>query len=292
MGVMVMGLGPMGRGVARNLALAGVPTRVWNRSTGPRKHLEDVPVTFAESPADAAGSTVLSLLPDVDQFRSVTGPEPWSEWSRRGVQRVVIMSTTSPQKIRDLDEDLSAYGISVSDAPMSGGEMGAALGTLSVMVGSQEAEWPMLKRILNPVASTVRRFGESGAGSVAKLCNQVVIAGTLTAVAEALALAEKANIDEDAFCDVLSKGLGSSAVLDAKRERMISRDYVPSGSAVNQLKDLSYVKELAADVRASIPLSSMLRELFEAVVAQGRGDEDHSVVLEQFRGDGARLREK
>ncbi len=281
--VAVLGLGPMGRGVAANLLRARSAVTVWNRSKAPADALVAAGALRAETPEDAAADTVLSVLPDVDQLRAITGPAVWRQWRARGVRRVVVMSTTSPSKVEDLDGALAEFGITVADAPMSGGETGAAEGRLSVMVGCHEEDWAELRVLLEPVASRIERFGNPGAGSIAKLCNQIVVAGTLTSIAEAFAIAERARIDVVALSRVLESGLAASAVLAVKKERLLSGDYSPSGSAVNQVKDLRYLTEVAARVHADIPVTNAILPLFAAVVAAGLGDLDHSVVLEQLR---------
>lgn len=283
MNVAVLGLGPMGIGITHNLAEAGLHPTVWNRTDPRSKGIANSGVRAVDAVGDAAAATVLSVLPDVDQFRAVTGAEVWERWRREGTERVVVMSTTSPAKIRELERDLAPFSIAVADAAMSGGEAGAMAGTMSIMVGAHRQDWEIIEPLLKTIASVVLRFGLPGTGSVAKLCNQVVVAGTLGALAEALALAEHADIDRSALCDVFAGGLASSAVLTAKRERLLSREYTPSGSAVNQLKDLRYIGGLADDLGMALPLTGVLAELFTAVVDEGRGDEDHSVVLEQIR---------
>lgn len=283
MNVAVLGLGPMGIGITRNLAEAGSQPIVWNRTDPRGKSIPRSGVRIVATPGDAAAATVLSVLPDVDQFRAVTGPEVWARWHREGVERVIVMSTTSPSRIRDLESELAPFSIAVADAAMSGGEAGALAGTMSIMVGARLPDWRAIEPILNTIGSVVQRFGDPGAGSVAKLCNQVVVAGTLGALAEALALAERADIDRSALCNIFAGGLASSALLAAKRERLLSHQYTPNGSAVNQLKDLRYVASLAGELGAAVPITDVLADLFAAVVEDGRGDEDHSVVIEQLR---------
>lgn len=283
MNVSVLGLGPMGIGITHNLAAAGLHPIVWNRTDPRSRGIPDPGVRIVDAAGDAAAATVLSVLPDVDQLRAVTGPEIWARWGREGVERVVVMSTTSPAKIRALEADLAQFSISVADAAMSGGEAGAMAGTMSIMVGAHRPDWSVIEPLFERIGSVVLRFGDPGAGSAAKLCNQVVVAGTLGALAEALALAEHAGIDRSALCDVFAGGLASSAVLTAKRERLLSGEYTPSGSAANQLKDLRYVGGLADELGVALPLTGVLAELFTAVVDEGRGEEDHSVVLEQLR---------
>lgn len=283
MSVAVLGLGPMGRGILRNLVGAGAHPIVWNRTNPRVKDVDLAGVRIADTPAEAVATTVLSVLPDVEHFREVTGPDVWDGWRLAGVKRIVIMSTTSPERIRALESELAAHDIAVVDAPMSGGEAGARDGTMSIMVGARTADWDAVEPLLVTLGTGVHRFGDPGTGSVAKLCNQIVVAGTLGALAEALALAEHAGIDRDALCDSLAGGLASSAVLAAKRERLLTYGYTPSGSASNQLKDLRYIAELARNLGGIAPLAEVLERLFGEIVDAGRGGEDHTVVLERFR---------
>lgn len=283
MTVAILGLGPMGRGIAVNLARAGSRPRVWNRTRAAADAIRREHLRIVDAPADAVAENILSVLPDVDQFRAITGPETWDAWARSGVRRVIVMSTTSPEKVADLERDLAEHGIRVADAPMSGGETGAEAGSLSLMVGARDDDWPHVRDTLEPAASRIEWFGEPGAGSIAKLCNQVVVAGTLTSLAEAFALAERTGLDLEALRRVLENGLASSAVLTAKGDRLVTGDFTPSGSAVNQLKDLRYVAALASAVGAVMPVSSAITPLFSALVDAGKGHLDHSVVLETLR---------
>jgi 2-hydroxy-3-oxopropionate reductase len=283
MNAAILGIGPMGIGIARNLAAAGMRPVIWNRTSERLAQLGEADFLIVDSPESAISETVVSVLPDVDQFREITGSRTWSRWSDAGVRRVVVMSTTSPTKIARLEEDLSVHDIALADAPMSGGTRAAAEGSLSIMVGARDADWTVVRDLLTPVASRVVRFGEPGMGTTAKLCNQVVVAGTMTALAESLALAERAGIDRRALIDVFEHGLASSAVLTAKRTRLLNFRYTPSGSAANQLKDLRYVAELAREWHAAVPLTESITPLFEMLVAEGLGSEDTSVVLEALR---------
>lgn len=265
----ILGLGPMGAGIAANLAAAGWRPVVWNRSAGPRERIAALDVEIAASLDRAIAETVLSVLPDVDQLRAVSGPRVWKAWSDAGVRRVVVMSTTHPDKVTALAADLAEYGLAVADAPMSGGEHGSVAGTLSIMVGAHDEDWAAVRSTLAPAASRIALFGPPGSGSVAKLCNQIVVAGTLSALAEALALAERAEIDREALLDVFENGLAASAVLAPKRDRLLGCDYTPSGSAVNQLKDLRYIGAVAHALEARTPVVDAITPLFEAVVASG-----------------------
>ena len=279
----VLGLGPMGAPIARNLLAAGYAVTVWNRTAAVSAPFTALGARVAARPADAAADVILSVLPDVDQLAALLDDETIEAWSSTGTAHLVILSTTSPGKVRDLASRLAESGIRVSDAPMSGGDRGARDATLSVMVGAEEADWGVISPILADIASTVVRFGRPGAGSIAKLCNQVVVAGTLTALAEAFGLAEHAGLDPELLARVLAGGLASSAVLDLKGRKLLDHDYSLGGSASNQLKDLRYAEEAARTAGASAPMTELLRTLFQAVEDRGRGGEDHTVVLELYR---------
>lgn len=151
------------------------------------------------------------------------------------------------------------------------------------MVGADDAAWAEIRPVFDAIATTVVRFGGPGAGSIAKLCNQIVVAGTLTAVAEAVALAERSGVSSTDLVDVLKGGLADSAVLRLKEQKVLGGDYALGGSAANQLKDLRYALELAAGSGARAPITDLLAVLFTEVVAHGDGAKDHSIVIERFR---------
>ena len=251
----VLGLGPMGAPIARNLLRAGIPLQVWNRTRGTALPFAD---EGAEVCDDLAGIEVL---------------EAWS----RVRPLLVIMSTTSPAQVEELASDLAPWGIRVADAPMSGGDRGARNATLSLMVGAEERDFVELEPVLRPLGRTIVRFGGPGSGSLAKLANQVVVAGTLSAIGEAIALAERAEMDPKLLVQVLEGGLASSAVLSLKKEKLLDGDYSLGGSAANQLKDLVYASDAAERLAAHAPLTRMLREIFDEIV-----------VLEHFRRGAGR----
>jgi 2-hydroxy-3-oxopropionate reductase len=280
----VLGLGPMGAPIARNLLKAGYQTTVWNRSKEPLEELDRAGAVIAEEPGDIHADVVLSVLPDVDQLRQVMsqGPRPLAQALKPGTH-LLVMSTSSPSKIRLLAEGLRQQGVVVMDAPMSGGDAGAREATLSIMVGGGEADFARVRPVLLAIGSTVLRMGPLGAGSTAKLCNQIVVAGTLAALAESYGLAARAGLDPEGLTEVLEGGLANSAVLRLKKQKILHRDYLPGGSAGNQLKDLRYATESAEQVGVMLPIASAVTALFEEIVQRGEGHLDHSVICELFR---------
>ncbi|MFJ7240840.1 NAD(P)-dependent oxidoreductase [Streptomyces olivaceus] len=276
-GVAVLGLGPMGAPVAGHIARAGFPLQVWNRT---RAASDASGLRSVGRPGELRARIVLSVLPDTDQFDEVA-PEPViRRWAAAGTTHVAVLSTTSPEKVLGLAERLGRHGLTVLDAPMSGGDTGARAGTLSLMVGADPSAYRTVEPVLRSFAATVEHMGSPGAGSAAKLCNQVIVAGTLVAVAEALDLARRAGLSGERLVRVLRGGLAAGAVLDAKAVKILERDFRPGGSAANQLKDLRYATALADTLGARLPQTRRTRALFEEVLRRGLGDADHAAVYE------------
>lgn len=286
----VLGLGPMGAPIARNLLRAGIPLQVWNRTREIARPFADEGAEVRDELARIDAAVILSVLPDVPHLRGNLTEEVLEAWSRVR-PLLVIMSTTSPAQVEELASDLAPWGIRVADAPMSGGDRGARESTLSLMVGAEESDFVELEPVLRALGRTVVRFGGPGTGSLVKLANQVVVAGTLSAIGEAIALAERAEVDPRLLVEVFEGGLASSAVLSLKKEKLRDGDYSLGGSAANQLKDLVYASDAAERLEAHAPLTRMLQGVFDEIVQSGEGEQDHSVVLEYFRrGAGRRSR--
>lgn len=283
--VAVLGLGPMGGPIAHNLIAAGCDVTVWNRSAPPLSALRDAGARVVNRVEEIDSDVILSVLPDVDQLRTQLNDEVLDAWTSHATapQVVVVMSTTSPQKIEALARDLEARGIGVADAAMSGGDAGARSGALSIMVGARDHDWQTILPLLQLVGSTVVRFGQPGAGSIAKLCNQVVVAGTLAALSEALAIAERAKLDLGQLTDVFAGGLAASALLTQKKDKLLNRDYSLGGSLRNQVKDLRYATEVARGHGLPTPLAELLMTLFTTAEDRGFGDLDHSALREIYR---------
>ncbi|MCH6470164.1 NAD(P)-dependent oxidoreductase [Sinomonas terrae] len=280
--VALIGLGPMGAPIARHVAEHGYALEVWNRTAATAQEFQGI-AKVAANPADLAADVVISALPDIDQLTDLTPSRVLEEWARNGTRYLVVLSTTSPEKVHSLSARMASYGIRVLDAPMSGGDAGARAGTLSLMVGADPEDFAALRPLFGTFASTVQNMGPTGAGSAAKLCNQIVVAGTLVALAESLDLARRAGLSQEKLVEVLRGGLAGSAVLELKAGKLLRRDYEPGGSAVNQLKDLRYALSLGNRLGAELPVTRETASLFETAVALGLGHKDHSVVQELFR---------
>ncbi|MEU1188208.1 NAD(P)-dependent oxidoreductase [Streptomyces sp. NPDC005859] len=293
-----IGLGAMGLPMAARLAKAGFDVLAWNRGRAPLDAAVAAGCRAADRPAEvAAGArTVVTMLPDLPQVRAVlegpdgllAGRDPATP-VRPGqeMDTLVVMGTVSPVAVRAVAEELRPLGVSVVDAPVSGGVTGARDATLSIMAGGAEDAVERVRPYLTAMGSTMRRMGVTGAGSLAKACNQLVVAGTLVALAEAVVLGEGGGLDPAALLEVLAGGLASSEVLAQKRHHLAAGDFTPSGPARYLHKDLGFVLDSATDAHVELPLSATVARLYAAVDDRGLGDLDNSVVLRLLReGNG------
>lgn len=269
----------MGASIAENLIRSGTPTQVWNRTPPTAPLLADHAITDLGA---ASGAIVLSVLPDVDQFDTVAPDDVLHRWAVAGVSLIAVLSTTSPNKIEALARRAERAGIEVVDAPMSGGDVGARNGTLSFMVGGSTSAYARVAPVLDKTAGRVTHIGPLGCGAIAKLCNQIVVAAGLAALAEAFVLARRAGLDPVQLPDVFGAGLAGSAVLDAKAANMLSRSYPLGGSVANQLKDLRYAAVVANEYSAQLPVLDIALRLFETLAERGLGELDHSAVQEMY----------
>ncbi|MDT0479055.1 NAD(P)-dependent oxidoreductase [Streptomyces doebereineriae] len=290
-----VGLGAMGLPMAANLAKAGFDVLVWARGRIPLDAAVAAGCRAADRPADvAAGArTVITMLPDLPQVRDVSaGPDGLlagldTAAPAEAMDTLVVMGTVSPVAVRALAQELRSFGVTVVDAPVSGGVTGARDATLSIMAGGTPYAVESVRPYLTAMGSTVRRMGDTGAGSLAKACNQLVVAGTLVALAEAVVLGEHGGLDPAALLEVLAGGLASSEVLAQKRRHLADSDFTPSGPARYLHKDLGFVLDSAADAHVELPLSTSVARLYAAIDDRGLGDLDNSVVLRLLREDNS-----
>lgn len=282
MSLSLLGLGPMGAPMARNL-LAGGPLTVWNRTASRAAPFAELGAVVAPTPAAAAADVVLTVLPDLVQVESLLegGDGLLAGWRAAGTVDpvLVVHGTVSPIAVADLARRLAAeHGVQVVDAPLSGGTVGARDATLSIMVGGAEEVVARVLPVLVRLGRTVRHLGPSGAGATAKLCNQVVVAGTVAVVSEALLLARSAGLDPATVVELLQGGLARTAVLEQKSGKWLDEDFAEGGSARNQLKDLRFIAESAAADGVVLPTTAAVTAVFERMIAEGDGDLDHTGV--------------
>jgi 3-hydroxyisobutyrate dehydrogenase-like beta-hydroxyacid dehydrogenase len=289
--VSLCGTGPMGAPIARNILSGGVPLTLWNRTAARARAISGGRV--AGSPADAAAEVVLTVLPDLPQVAALLPGENGllAGWEASGIANpvLVVHGTVSPVAVAEFAEDCRRnYGLTVLDAPLSGGTIGAEEGRLSTMVGGPPDVVGRLTPLFELYSSTVVLFGKTGAGSTVKACNQIVVAATVTALAEAMALATSTGLNLQKVQSVLAGGLANSEVLRQKGGRWIDGDFEGGGSAKNQLKDLNFIAEIAKDAGLELPLSTSVRGAFEFMIAAGDGDLDHTGIYRSILTENSR----
>jgi 2-hydroxy-3-oxopropionate reductase len=276
-----IGLGVMGRPMAQRILSAGFPLTVSSRSALAVDGLVAVGASPAASPADVARAAeiVIVMVPDTDDLRAVLeGPGGLLAGAREGLI-VCAMGTHLPAAMPPLAKRCAAYGATLLDAPVSGGEIGAGDGTLSIMVGGDPAAFERARPVFEAMGRTVVRIGGSGAGQLAKACNQLIVGATIAAVAEALALARAGGVDPAVVREALLGGFAASRVLEVHGRRMIERDFEPGGRAELHAKDAHIILDTAAGLRLELPAFAVVADAFDRLVAEGGGDLDHSALI-------------
>jgi 2-hydroxy-3-oxopropionate reductase len=280
-----VGLGTMGLPMALNLSRAGFDVVAWNRSPAACEAARAGGCRTAAGPAGvaAAAPVVITMLPDMPEVRLLLDGPSGLLAPGTALDTLVLMGTVSPVAVRELARDLGGRGVAVLDAPVSGGEKLAVAASLSIMVGGEPAAFERVRPYLSAMGTNVRHMGGAGSGSLTKACNQLVVAGTLAALAEAVLLGERGGLDPRDLLAALQGGLASSEVLEQKRHHLVSGDFAGSGATRYLVKDLGFVLEEAAGARVAVPVAGLIAQLYTAVVAQGLGDLDTSAVLELLR---------
>lgn len=272
--VSVLGLGLMGRPIARGLIAVGYDARGWNRSRLPDDLTRDIPLC-RDLPQAAQSEVCLLMLADSPAVDAVLAQlEPHLSAG----QLVLDMGTSNPNRSQAHAARLAAKGIGWVDAPVSGGPEGAAARTLTIMAGGTDADFARAKPLLESLGSNVVHVGGPGMGHVVKIINQLIVGLTIEAVAEALTLAEKLGVEPRLVQQALRGGFADSKILQIHGTRMIQRAYTPGGKAKTQLKDLRLALELADSVSARLPHLESTAALYQVLVAQGDGELDHSAL--------------
>jgi len=277
-----IGLGLMGRPMATNLLKAGYPLVVHSRSEGSVTPLVAAGAERAGSPAELArrATRLITMVPDSPDVELVLdGPQGVFSALQRGTI-IIDMSSIAPGVARRLATRASALGATMLDAPVSGGDIGAIAGTLSIMVGGDAQAFALVKPILDVMGNPekVVYIGESGAGQLCKLCNQMVIGGTLVAVAEALALARKAGVDAGKVREALLGGFAASRVLEVHGERALKGTYTPGFKTHLFAKDMRNVVATLAEHDTAAPVTAVVQQLLHATMAAGLGEADNSAM--------------
>jgi 2-hydroxy-3-oxopropionate reductase len=276
-----IGLGIMGRPMAKNLLKAGFPLIVHSRSRGPVDELVEAGAKAAQAPREVAGQcdVLITMLPNSPDVELVAlGKDGIIEGPRSGLI-FIDMSTISPIVSQKVGAALGAKGVRMLDAPVSGGEKGAIEGALSIMVGGDQAVFDAVLPILKAMGKTITLLGPLGFGGFTKLANQIIVAMNLTALGEALTLARKAGLDRELTLKALAGGLAGSRCLDQKAANYIAGTYNPGFKIDLHFKDLGLIMESARALGVPLPATAVVQELFNALRVKGRGGLDHSGVI-------------
>lgn len=279
-----VGLGIMGGPMAANLVDAGHEVIGYNRSQSKIDRFVERGGTGASTVAETVreADVVLTMLPDSPDVESVvSGPDGVLAHARPGTL-LIDCSTIRPDVSRALANAVDQRGIQMLDAPVSGGEPKAVDGTLSIMVGGDAGSFDAARAILDVLGATVVHVGRAGAGQTVKAANQLIVAGNIGLLAEALVFLEAYGVDTEAGMRVLGGGLAGSAVLDAKAAKMREREFAPGFRIELHDKDMGIVQAAARAADLSIPLGTLVSQLVAAARAQGDGGLDHSALLRQI----------
>lgn len=282
-----VGTGIMGGHMARRLAEAGFDVAAWNRTEAKAERLSRSGVEVALTPTDAvegAGVVIcmLSSGPVCDDVLFGTKATPGAIGAMSRGTTLVVMSSIPVDTARSQAARAHALGVDYVDAPVSGGEKGAREGTLAIMAGGAADALHRLAPVFAALGR-VERIGPVGAGSLAKLANQLIVASTICAVAEALLLAERGGADPARLRAALLGGFADSTVLRLHGQRMVEGDFTPGGPAKYQIKDTGTALELAASLGLELPVATQVDRLFRSLVENGGGDLDHSAAIVELR---------
>ena len=277
----LIGLGIMGKPMAKNLLKAGYELWVNNRSQGPMEELAACGAHAATRKELAENAEVIiTMLPNGPQVREVILGDVIKDM--RPGQIFIDCSSISPVVSKEIAAALAEKGVEMLDAPVSGGEPKAIDGTLSFMVGGKQAVFDLCKDILGAMGASVTRCGEVGAGNTTKLANQIIVACNIQAVAEAFTLAQKAGVDPEVVYKAIRGGLAGSTVLDAKGPMMISGNDKPGFKIDLHIKDLNNALDCAHTVGAPVPMTAAVQEILQWLHNNDCGENDHSAIAKYY----------
>jgi 2-hydroxy-3-oxopropionate reductase len=283
-----IGLGIMGRPMTRNLLQAGYPVTVFNRRPDPMTELAAVGASIARSPQDLAEQVdvIISCVSDSPDVEAIVLGDAGIIHGVRSGMLYIDMSTIAASVSRKIYETLKSKGVSALDAPVSGGDIGAQQGTLSIMVGGDVDAFDRALPIFQVLGQNIIHVGESGAGQITKACNQIVVALTVQAVAEALTLAKKSGVDPSKVREALLGGFAQSRVLEVHGAKMLNRNFNPGFKLDLFRKDINLVLQTAKELNLPLMGSHQIAPLMDALLAQGKGELDFIAVLSLYESLG------
>lgn len=274
-----IGLGVMGRQMALNLVSAGRDVIVHNRSSAPQQELVGAGARGAASIVEVVerASTIITMLADDAAVRAVVGDALLP--AARSGSLIIDMSTVSPGLSRELAADAATRGVLMLDAPVSGGDVGARDGTLSIMVGGRAEDFERARPLLEILGGSVIHVGPAGTGQVVKACNQMLVAVTLAGISEALVLGSKLGVEPHVILGVLSRGLAGNRVMEVRRQNFLEHDFTPGFKVDLHHKDLEIALASGGQANVGLTLTAIVQQMFRQLRAEGRGGDDHSALL-------------
>ncbi|MCC7175413.1 MAG: 2-hydroxy-3-oxopropionate reductase [Bryobacterales bacterium] len=277
-----IGLGVMGKPMAKNLLRVHHELVVYNPSPGPVEELVKAGAQRGASPRDVAARAdiIITMLPDGPEVEQVIlGPGGVLEGARPGAL-VIDMSSISPTVARKVGAACEAKEVHFLDAPVSGGEPRAIHGTLAIMAGGRKEDFDRAEPVLKAMGSYLTLAGPVGAGNLTKLANQIMVAANIAAMGEALVLATKAGLDPEIVFEAVKGGLAGSSVLNFKAPMVIARNFKPGFRIRLHHKDLRNALQAAESMGIELPLTSLVQRMLASLLAEGKGDLDHSAIVQ------------
>jgi len=279
-----IGLGIMGKPMAKNILKAGFSLVVYSRSKGPVEELVKAGALFADSPKGVAerSDAIITMLPDSPEVKEVILGRNSVIQGVQGGSVVIDMSSINPLVTLQISTELKEKGVKMLDAPVSGGETGAIQGSLAIMVGGEKEVFEDCLEIFQSMGRNIVHVGGIGAGGFVKLVNQIVVALNIAALGEAFSLGVKAGINPQVIYQAIRGGLAGSQVLETKVSMIFERNFKPGFKIKLHQKDLNNALSTARDLGVPLPLSSFVQQIFVSLVAEGKGEEDHSALATFF----------
>jgi 2-hydroxy-3-oxopropionate reductase len=276
-----IGLGVMGRPMAEHLVRAGHEVTVHNRSPGPVRALVEAGAKAAASAAEAAdgADVVITMVPDSPDVEAVVlGEQGVLETAGQGLL-LIDMSTIRPDTARTVGEAAAARGVRFLDAPVSGGQAGAEEATLSIMVGGAAEDFEAARPVLESLGRTIVHVGPVGSGQTVKAANQLIVAGVIELVSEAIVLLEAHQVDMGPAVEVLAGGLAGNQILERKAAGMLARRFDPGFRIDLHHKDMQIIQAAARDAGVAVPVTALVAQMLVSLRSLGRGGLDHSAIL-------------
>ena len=276
-----VGLGIMGRPMARNLMKAGYELTVYDIVGEAVEELATEGAKLASSSSEVAANTdkVITMLPDsTDSEQAILGPGGVLEGAKPG-SVIIDMSSIAPSMSQKIFAECAGKGVEMLDAPVSGGEPGAINATLAIMVGGKQEVFDSCFDLLKTMGGNVVLTGDVGAGNITKLANQIIVAANIEALSEAMVLAQKAGVDPERVFNAIRGGLAGSAVMEAKAPMMLDRNFRAGFRIRLHQKDLRNVLQTAQELNVPLPVTALVQQMLGALVNDGEQDLDHSAIL-------------